>query len=198
MQKNNCKSRLTPVRFSHKAYDVYWVFKCDCGKEVIKKLTLYTTSRIKSCGCLREDLLTKHGFRRKDKTSKTYSSWRAMRTRCNNTNYMDSKLYSEKGIKVCERWDNFNNFLEDMGERPEGKTLDRIDGTKGYYKENCRWATPQEQTNNRYCVKKVEFNGKTLTLFEWSELLGIKHSVLYRRIFVDKWSKEKSFLTPPK
>lgn len=82
------------------------------------------------------------------KDSKTYKSWSKMRERCNNPNTNRSKSYYEKGITYCKEWDDYLVFLRDMGERPNGTSLDRIDNNKGYYKENCRWATPKEQAIN--------------------------------------------------
>lgn len=96
-----------------------------------------------------------HGNYIKGKRSPTYNSWRAMRGRCddpNNERYCD---YGGRGITYCDRWKEFSNFLEDMGERPKGKTLDRIDSEKNYYKENCKWSSPLEQRLNQrgYKVK---------------------------------------------
>lgn len=84
-----------------------------------------------------------HGGR---KPSSTYNSWRSMIQRCTNPNHIHYDRY--KGL-LCEKWFEFDNFLEDMGERLDGTSLDRIDNTKGYYKENCRWATPKQQIRNR-------------------------------------------------
>lgn len=90
-------------------------------------------------------------LRKKDNPA--YSSWHNMKQRCNNPNDKDYIRYGKRGITVCERWNSFDNFLEDMGERPKGTTLDRIDNSKGYYPENCRWATKKEQTHNSRVVK---------------------------------------------
>jgi len=80
---------------------------------------------------------------------RTYNSWRCLRQRCDNPNNPDYHNYGGKGITYCDRWNNFHNFLKDMGERPLGKTLDRIVNTKGYSPDNCKWSTPKEQAENR-------------------------------------------------
>lgn len=102
--------------------------------------------------------------------TKFYNTWRSMTTRCRGTAGEDSKKkYRDKGITVCERWLNFKNFYEDMfPSYTEGLTIDRIENDKGYYKENCRWATPIEQSNNRTNNTRIQYNGKILTLREWS------------------------------
>jgi len=95
----------------------------------------------------------KHGHKVNKKASPTYNSWRAMRARCQHSNASNYERYGGQGIKVCDRWQDFENFLSDMGERPEGKTLDRIDNNKGYEPGNCKWSTPKEQSQNRKTLK---------------------------------------------
>lgn len=84
-----------------------------------------------------------------DTGSPTYWAWAGMKTRCNNPSRDHAKYYKDKGITYCARWEFYEQFVKDMGKKPDGMTLDRIDGSKGYYKENCRWATSREQWDNR-------------------------------------------------
>jgi hypothetical protein len=91
--------------------------------------------------------------------SRTYASWNMMRNRCSNPNYAEAQYYADNGITVCERWALFENFLADMGVRPDGKSLDRIDNRRGYSPDNCRWATPTEQALNRSDTRKQVAKG---------------------------------------
>lgn len=136
---------------------VEWLCVCDCGKEVIK-LSAHLKGDC-SCGCGR----VKHGHTEIDYKSRTYNSWDSMKQRCLRPSYHGYHRYGGRGITICDRWLNsFENFLDDMGERPEGKTLDRINVNGNYCKENCRWATPKEQQNNRRInnLYKVEKHGR--------------------------------------
>jgi hypothetical protein len=106
---------------------------------------------------------------------KTYDCWYSMHRRCYRyrTNHPDYKNYRGRGIVVCERWGTFANFVSDMGLKPEGLSLDRIDNNQSYYPENCRWATPREQTINRYTTRMISYNGITQCLRDWSRSLGM-------------------------
>lgn len=141
--------------------NAYWECLCKCGTyKVIKGSSLGKAT--KSCGCLQREVAAKiirkqsitHG---KTNTS-TYRSWLKMRQRCYDKNNNRYETHGARGIKVCKRWKNsFQNFLDDMGVRPSGTSLDRKNNSKGYCKDNCRWATPKEQANNRRkrsCWKK--------------------------------------------
>lgn len=122
-----------------------------------------------------------------------YSSWRAMHTRCLNPNHEAFKRYNDAGITICPQWrgkGGFKVFYADMGPRPNGCTLDRIDNNKGYFPGNCRWASPKVQGNNRGDNRLYTFNGETKTLSEWANSLGIKYTTLHERLRLGKTIKE--------
>ena len=147
---------LTYIKGEPPKYKSQWLCVCDCGNEKIAKSENLVRGKTKSCGCDRHAnrvaQLTKHGHTggEKGRPSPTYQAWHAMRQRCTNPNTAQWLDYGGRGISVCDRWADFRNFLEDMGERPEGKTLDRWPDKNGNYEPgNCRWATPKEQTENQ-------------------------------------------------
>ena len=169
---------------------------CDCGaeKSVLRKSLL--NGRSISCGCYakekRLEANTKHGHSgKKGGQSPTYKTWAAMKRRCSDKNHRSKASYYDKGITVCERWKDFKNFLADMGERPEGSTIDRIDGNGNYEPSNCRWSTPKEQANNMKTNHYIERDGLRLTVSQWAEKLGIKDGTIRARLSRG-WSDERA------
>lgn len=123
--------------------------KCVCGGIIHTNYHQLRVGTTKSCGCKQGEIVskanTKHGLH----SSKIYSIWRAMKRRCLNPRAKEFANYGARGITVCEEWKKFENFFHDMGHRPEGKSLDRINNDKGYFRENCRWADILTQNNNK-------------------------------------------------
>ncbi len=133
---------------------------------------------------------------RRVRDMRVYTKWLGMFSRCYNKNGKNYRYYGGRGIKVCERWHNFQNFLADMGHPPEGMSLDRINPNGNYSPKNCRWATKEEQAQNRRNIKQLAFAGKTLCLQQWSDSIGIKLTTLYQRIYAYKWPLAKALSTP--
>lgn len=131
--------------------DHLWLFRCDCGNEPSLRIKSVRIGHTKSCGCLHSEGVaarnTTHGL------SRAYGSefriWKGMRARCSNPRHNDFKLYGGRGISVCDRWSDFAAFVEDMGPRPAGLSIDRINVNGNYEPGNCRWATAKEQANNK-------------------------------------------------
>lgn len=145
-------------------------WKCECGNEAVIAFRRVKHGYSKSCGCLLVDVsraAAKHGARRGKSASPEYSSWMAMRSRCNNPNSKDYPRYGGRGIGVCDRWNDFSLFLQDMGERSKGKTLERLDSMKGYEPGNVKWGDHFEQARNRrsslsWSIKGIEFDSISL------------------------------------
>jgi hypothetical protein len=149
----------------------YWHCRCECGKETAPNATHLRSGRVKSCGCWREARKITHGMSR----TPTYDSWRAMIKRCDDPKSDQYANYGGRGIKVCERWRKFENFYSDMGEKPEGKSLDRHPDYNGNYEPgNCRWATQTQQIRNKRNTTRVTYEGEELPLAELCERKGMK------------------------
>lgn len=194
-------TRLTVMSLvrTDKGYNKRYLCKCSCGNHHIVIGNNLKQGHIKSCGCLRKEIVairsTTHGQTKHRKLSNTYQSWKTMKRRCLVETSSDYPRYGGRGITVCERWQKFENFLADMGKRPKGKTLDRIDNDRGYFPENCKWSTPKEQARNRKTNRLIQYKGKIKTLLEWAETAKLNYSTLQTRL-KRGWSIEKSLTTP--
>lgn len=135
-----------------------WLCRCDCGKDAIVPSGQLRSGMTRSCGCLRAEVERTVGIKHGMNKTPEHRAWVAMRERVNNPNHASYSYYGGKGIKICERWDDFRNFFEDMGPHPFPKaTLDRWPNPAGNYEpSNCRWATRQQQSENQCRFMKPE------------------------------------------
>ncbi len=168
---------------------IFWKCQCDCGEiRLVKGSALYL-GESKGCGC---DRTKTHGMSK----TRTFKSWDSMKQRCLNQNSPDYSRYGGRGITVCERWLNsFEWFLEDLGERPEGRTLDRIDPDGNYEPGNCRWATASEQQFNRRFNKKLEYRGQVKPMVDLSSESGVPLKILRWRL-ENGWNIDRAIETP--
>jgi hypothetical protein len=133
---------------------------------------------------------TKHGHNTRKKSSPTHNSWCSMKRRCKS-----KSGYFDRGIDMCDRWQVFENFLFDMGERPIGMTLGRIDNNKGYFLDNCRWENNHQQNTNRRSTILIEYNNEMKCVRDWHKQTGLsERCILYR--YHNGWSAEKILTTP--
>lgn len=153
------------------------------------------TGATQSCGCLHRERITPHG---KTKTPE-FTIWQMMRQRCNNPAHRSFPSYGGRGIRVCSRWnESFPAFLADIGPRPSSAhTLERIDNDRDYSPDNCRWATPLEQGQNKRNNHHLTFQGQTLTIGEWSRRTGIAKSTLLGRLARGA-SADEALTRPPR
>lgn len=162
---------------------VLWLVRCDCGNEQVLGSGFRNSPTCKKCENKRFTEQAKQlrpSVQQEYKS--TYRSWIAARNRCNNPSHHAYDRYGGRGIKFCERWDDFMLFLKDMGERPDGMSLDRIDNDGNYEPGNCRWATRGQQGSNKRNNVTLTHNGKTQTISQWSRETGIKFITIWARI----------------
>lgn len=194
--------RLTVVGLSHfksrgKWREKIWACACSCGGKVSVSHSSLTGGKRRSCGCLFKEWVArrpKYGTHFKTKSG-TWRSWVAMKQRCTSDSPCFFKNYKGRGIAYDPQWEKFEPFYEDMGDRPDGMTLERVNNNLGYSKQNCIWATCKQQQNNRRSNRLVCYNGSQMTLAQASELSGIERRVTSLRL--DRgWSEERTFSEP--
>lgn len=161
--------RLTVIGFSHKDKSAYWTCSCTCGKDGVFSSKGLQAGSTTSCGCAQRDAVTKHGL----SYHPLYGTWIDMIARCHDSKNKAFKWYGAKGVSVCERWkENPQFFFDDMGDRPKGTSLDRVDGTTGYNKDNCTWAAESQQQNNRRNNRWFSYLGKAYNLKQLCATIG--------------------------
>lgn len=166
------------------------ICKCDCGH--VKNVDVYSLLRkdTRSCGCLNAELLSKRRKIHGASKTYTYNSWYNMIYRCASHKCRDYHNYGGRGIKVCERWLDFKNFLADMGPRPPKRTIDRIDPNGNYCPENCQWADSQQQARSKRTNRFYELNGEKKILADWAAEFNITFDTLSHRIRKGKTIQE--------
>lgn len=162
-----------------------WKCRCSCGTtRLVSKANILRGGSL-GCGCKRLETLvarnTSHGNAPRKRATKSYSVWTGIIERCNNKNSKKYKNYGGRGISVCQQWLKFENFLADMGHRPDGLSIDRINNDGNYEPGNCRWATKKEQNLNTRQNNRILFSGLNLTVSEWGRRLCVDRRVIARR-----------------
>lgn len=180
-----------------------YLCQCDCGDELVTQSQPLRLGHSTSCGCYRREFCsekhTKHGQASINKgRSRAYRVWDAMHQRCRNDNCTSYADYGGRGIKICERWNKFENFLADMGHPPDGHTIDRENNNGNYEPNNCRWATPREQALNRRSCRIVNYNGRKMPLSEAVQLseTGVPYKIVRQRMAKNGWPLEKALFKP--
>lgn len=189
--------RWTIVGFAGiRAEKTYWLCRCTCGTERAVSAAHLRRGKSTNCGCRRKETMRAmhlaHGYA----GTPEYAAWAALIARCTNPDHPGFADYGARGIGVCERWrSNFKAFLEDMGPRPTAAySIDRINNDADYSPENCRWATKRQQCNNTRRNVFIAYAGKTQTLVQWAEEVGITPNALTRRLRA--WPVERALTRP--
>lgn len=180
-----------------------WLCVCDCGVTLSVRSETLRRGDSMSCGCLASEMVSQRNFRHGHwlggYPTKSWLAWRNMKSRCENPKDKRFNVYGARGVKVCERWQEFENFFADMGMPPsKNHSIDRIDVDGNYEPSNCRWVTQKTQQRNRSNNRIIEFNGKRQCLSQWAEEYGISQKRLRTRIERDGWDIEKALTTPLK
>lgn len=180
---------LKVVEFSHiLSGHAYWKCLCDCGNSIIVRGSHLKSNHTFSCGCKRGN------HTHAESKTRLYNIWNNMRERCSNVKNPQYKDYGARGISVCDDWCSFELFRvwALSSGYSENLTIDRIENDKGYYPENCRWATSIQQANNTRKTRLITYNGETHSVSEWARILNIKQSTLNMRLNKYGWSVDKA------
>lgn len=195
--------RLVIKRFVRTApgWNYFWECECDCGKSVTVSLSNLLGGSTKSCGCLRRDQnvkrWTKHGQAKTGRATRLYRTWSHMRLRCNSPKNQDYRYYGARGIRVCDEWNEYaafeawalaNGYRKDL-------TIERIDNDGDYTPDNCAWVPRSVQARNRRNNRRLDHDGRSLTIAEWAEVLGISAANIRNRLHMG-WDVHRALTTP--
>lgn len=191
--------RLTVIaRAENKGKQTMWLCRCECGKEKVVNGYYLKGGQIQSCGCYNREVCSKRSKTHGLNKTQLYRVWKSMKSRCINPNNYAYSIYGGEGKSVCTEWVHdfraFYDWAMSHGYK-KGLTIERIDGTKGYSPDNCKWATMKEQQNNRRNNHLITYNGKTQTIAQWADEIGVKYYILYMRINKYHWSIERALTT---
>jgi hypothetical protein len=165
-----------------------WICRCDCGNEARVQVSDLRSAGKRSCGCKRGELIaakvSRHGHWAGGKASGEWTSWRAAITRCHNPKSKSFARYGGSGVVVCAEWrESFDAFYRELGPRPAGATLDRIDGARGYEPGNCEWSTPKQQSNHLKNNRFVLVAGQRMTIRDASDKFGLPYAKFRRDLY---------------
>ena len=173
-----------------------WYCRCDYGGSTVTTTSVLNRGDSRSCGCFHKERAVESAIKHGDYGSSTYISWCNMIQRCTNQEATGYDLYGGRGIKICKRWQTYQNFLDDMGERPVGMTLERKRTDGNYTPKNCVWATRQTQSKNRPgFVHAIKWQGEVWTLTDLAQKYKINTSTLRRRKALG-WTLRRALTTP--
>lgn len=175
-----------------------WNCVCDCGLTCIKWMGNLRNGNTKSCGHLRSVVTTKNKTTHAMYGAPEYKSWSGMLTRCENKNNHKFKDYGARGITVCDSWHEFQSFFNDMGKKPAGTSLGRIDNDGNYEPKNCEWQSATEQARNKRNTALFSYQGILATIPEHCDRLGLLASTVRSRIYTYKWPVEKALSVIPR
>lgn len=168
-----------------------WLCLCDCGNEHVVLTASLLRGNTRSCGCIQAEISRRHLS-----ATASFRIWWGMHQRCKNPNLEAFKWYGGRGITVDPRWNRFENFYMDMGDRPDGMSIERKDNNGNYSPENCVWATPEQQMSNTRRNRLLKMQGETKTLTRWAREYGLSPSGLVNRLRRG-WPVEEAITTPP-
>ena len=192
--------RLTVTGYSHTTNrKSFWRCVCECGNTTIVYGESLKKGHTQSCGCLQREITRRRVLKHGQRHSRLYRIWCDMKTRCYSPNRKIFKYYGGRGIIVCDEWKNdFQTFYDwaTANGYHDDLTIDRIDVNGNYCPENCRWITMKEQCNNRTSNHLLTYNGRTMTIAEWSEETNISSRTIEQRLNRHGWSVDRALTTP--